>query len=78
LGILINFTAVDPIKALIWSAVANGVIAVPIMAVMLLVGTKPAILGKYTLSLRHQLLGWFATLVMLAAVLAMIAAWIIG
>jgi Mn2+/Fe2+ NRAMP family transporter len=77
-GILINFTAVDPIKALIWSAVANGVIAVPIMAVMLLVGTKPAILGKYTLSLRHQLLGWFATLVMLAAVLAMIAAWIIG
>ncbi len=77
-GVLINFTSLDPIKALIWSAVANGVIAVPIMAVMLWVGTKSSILGQYTLSLRHQLLGWFSTLVMFAAVLAMVYAWITG
>jgi Mn2+/Fe2+ NRAMP family transporter len=74
--VLINFTAIDPIKTLIWSAVVNGVIAVPIMAVMLWVGTQSSILGQYTLSVPHKLLGWFATLVMFAAVLAMLYSWL--
>ncbi len=74
-GVLVDFTSLDPIKALIWSAVANGVVAVPIMAVMLWIGRMPAILGTHTLSAKHQILGWFATAVMLAAVLAMVLAW---
>jgi Mn2+/Fe2+ NRAMP family transporter len=78
IGTLIDFTSLDPIKALVWSAVANGVIAVPIMAVMLWLGNNKTILGKYTLTWRHELLGWFATLVMLAAVMAMVWAWIAG
>jgi NRAMP (natural resistance-associated macrophage protein)-like metal ion transporter len=78
IGTLIDFTAIDPIKALVWSAVVNGVIAVPIMAVMLWLGTNKAILGKYTLTRRHKWLGWFATAVMAAAVVAMICAWIAG
>jgi Mn2+/Fe2+ NRAMP family transporter len=51
--------------------VVNGVIAVPIMAVMMWLGTKRELLGDYTLSLRHRVLGWFATVVMGAAVIAM-------
>ena len=71
IGTLIDFTPLDPIKALVWSAVVNGVIAVPIMAVMMWLGTKREVLGDYTLTLRHRVLGWFATAVMGAAVMAM-------
>lgn len=71
-GVLINFTAIDPINALIWSAVTNGVIAVPIMAMMLWVGTNKNILGQYTLNKFHTILGWFATFIMFSAVLAMV------
>lgn len=71
-GTLIDFSALDPIKALVWSAVVNGVVAVPIMWIMMRIGTSRAILGEYTLSRRHQILGWFATLVMFAAVCAMV------
>jgi Mn2+/Fe2+ NRAMP family transporter len=50
------------------------VIAVPIMAVMMWLGSRRDILGPHTLSIRHRLLGWFATAVMAAAVVAMLAA----
>jgi Mn2+/Fe2+ NRAMP family transporter len=48
IGTLMDFTALDPIKALVWSAVVNGVIAVPIMAVMMWLGTKRELLGDYS------------------------------
>jgi NRAMP (natural resistance-associated macrophage protein)-like metal ion transporter len=72
IGTLIDFTGLDPIKALVWTAVVNGVIAVPIMAVMMWLGTRREVLGDYTLTLRHRVLGWFATAVMAAAVIAML------
>jgi NRAMP (natural resistance-associated macrophage protein)-like metal ion transporter len=75
-GTLVDFTPLDPIKALVWSAVVNGVVAVPIMCVMMLLGTNRSILGDATLTRRHQVLGWFATAVMLAAVVAMVWSWI--
>lgn len=74
-GTLIDFSALDPIKALVWSAVVNGVVAVPIMFVMMRLGSNRTILGDYTLSLRHRILGWFATFVMFAAVVAMVYSW---
>ena len=77
-GTLIDFTPLDPIKALVWSAVVNGVIAVPIMAVMMWLGTNRTVLGDYTLTRRHQIFGWLATAVMLAAVVAMVWAWLAG
>jgi NRAMP (natural resistance-associated macrophage protein)-like metal ion transporter len=75
-GTLVDFTPLDPIKALVWSAVVNGVVAVPIMCVMMLLGINRKILGAATLTRRHQVLGWFATAVMLAAVIAMVWTWI--
>jgi NRAMP (natural resistance-associated macrophage protein)-like metal ion transporter len=72
-GMLLNFTPVDPIKALFWSALINGVISVPIMAVMLLLACESDIMGEFTLSRRHRIIGWLGVVIMLAAVVAMFA-----
>ena len=70
-GVILGFIGLDPIKALFWSAVVNGVISVPIMAVMMLMAVKPAIMGKLGISKRLQWLGWLCTGVMMVAVAAM-------
>lgn len=75
-GVALCFTPIDPIKALYWSAVINGVISVPIMAIMMLMAAKPAIMGKFTLTLKLKILGWICTGVMAAAVIVMF--WAIG
>lgn len=71
LGIVLGFTPMDPIKALYWSAVINGVISVPIMLVMMLMAVRPEIMGKFVISMPLKLLGWLATLMMAVAVVAM-------
>ena len=71
IGTLMDFTNLDPIRALVWSAVVNGVIAVPIMVVMMLLGSNRAVLGDAVLTPRHRLLGWAAVGVMAVAVVAM-------
>ncbi len=72
-GVALTFTKVDPIKALFWSAVINGVIAVPIMAVMMLLTGNEKVMGTFTARLGLKILGWVATAVMAAAVVAMFA-----
>ncbi|MBS0436689.1 MAG: divalent metal cation transporter [Proteobacteria bacterium] len=74
IGTAIDFTPLDPIKALLWSAIANGVVAVPIMVAMMWLGSRREILGAHTLTRRHRVLGWIATATMAAAVLAMLFA----
>ena len=71
-GVVLNWTPIDPIKALVWSAVINGVIAVPIMAVMMLLGSRTRVMGHYVIGKRLRVFGWMATLVMAAAVIAMV------
>jgi len=75
LGVALNFTSVDPIKALFWSAVINGVIAVPIMAVMMLMAVRADIMGPFAITRRLTVLGWLATAIMAIVVLAMVATW---
>jgi NRAMP (natural resistance-associated macrophage protein)-like metal ion transporter len=75
LGVALNFTAIDPIKALFWCAVINGVVAVPIMAVMMLMAARPDIMGPFVITRRLTVLGWLATATMAAVVLAMLATW---
>ena len=70
-GVLLDFTPIHPIQALFWSAVINGVIAVPIMAMMMLMAARPEVMGSFVISRRLKILGWIATLVMLLAVIAM-------
>ena len=71
LGVALCFTPVDPIKALYWSAVVNGVLSVPIMAIMMLMASRTDIMGRFVISLRLKLLGWFCTGVMTVAAIAM-------
>jgi Mn2+/Fe2+ NRAMP family transporter len=71
-GIALGFTPLNPIKALYWSAVINGVISVPIMVVMMLMAARPDIMGELVVKRRLKLLGWLATAVMAIAVVAML------
>jgi NRAMP (natural resistance-associated macrophage protein)-like metal ion transporter len=72
-GMLLDYAPVDPIEALVLSAQINGVIAVPVMAIMMLLAQNRKIMGAYTLSLRHRVLGWGGVGIMAAAVIAMFA-----
>ncbi|MBI2749113.1 MAG: divalent metal cation transporter [Burkholderiales bacterium] len=73
IGTVMGYLEVDPIKALVWSAIVNGVISVPIMAVLMGIGQSKRIMGSYTITLRHRIFGWAATVVMAVAVLVMFA-----
>ena len=72
LGVAIDFTPIDPFKALYWTAIVNGVIAVPIMAVMMRMAVRPDIMGTFCHHAQLQQLGWFTTILMGAAVVAML------
>ena len=71
LGVGIDFTPLDPIKALFWSAVLNGVITVPIIAAMLIVASRPQQMGAFVATPGQRILGWTTTAVMAAAAVAM-------
>jgi NRAMP (natural resistance-associated macrophage protein)-like metal ion transporter len=71
-GIAIDWLPIEPIKALFWSAVINGVVAVPIMATMIIVASRRKLMGKFVASLRLRVLGWFATAIMAAASIMML------
>ncbi|CAH1905189.1 NRAMP (Natural resistance-associated macrophage protein) metal ion transporter [Candidatus Nitrotoga sp. HW29] len=77
LGVALNFTSIDPIKALFWSAVINGVIAVPIMVVIMLMAAKPDVMGQFVITPGLRITGWLATAVMAFAVFAMAVTWLI-
>ncbi|MEY8689273.1 MAG: NRAMP family divalent metal transporter [Leptothrix sp. (in: b-proteobacteria)] len=72
IGTLGSTLELDPIKALVWSAIVNGVISVPIMVVMMWIGQSEAVMGVLTMSRRHRVFGWAATGVMALAVAFML------
>jgi Mn2+/Fe2+ NRAMP family transporter len=67
MGILIDWSRIDPIKALFWSAVLNGISAVPIMIAMMLVASRRQIMGRFTERPALMIFGWAATAVMAGA-----------
>ena len=70
LGAALNFVGLDPVRALYWAAVVNGVLAAPLMAVMMLIARNPRVMGRLTLSPSMAIWGWAATAVMAAASIA--------
>ncbi|MGE5517020.1 MAG: NRAMP family divalent metal transporter [Bacteroidota bacterium] len=72
LGIALNLAQVDPIRALFWSAVINGVAAVPVMICMMLMATRRRIMGPAVMSRPLLAVGWLATALMAAAAVAMV------
>ncbi|WP_395740890.1 Nramp family divalent metal transporter [Prosthecobacter sp.] len=75
LGLALNFTPMDPIKALIWTAVINGVTAVPLMVVMMLMTMNRKVMGQFTLSRYLLVTGWLATALMAAATVGLFWTW---
>jgi NRAMP (natural resistance-associated macrophage protein)-like metal ion transporter len=75
IGIIINFVGIDPIKALFWSAVLNGIVAVPLMAVIMVMAMQPRVMGPFILPRSLWAMGWLTTGVMAVAVVAMFATW---
>jgi NRAMP (natural resistance-associated macrophage protein)-like metal ion transporter len=67
LGALGNVFGVNPVKALVWAAVLNGIVAVPVMALLMLMSVRTAVLGEFCISRSWVALGWIATAVMAAA-----------
>ena len=75
LGAGVNFTALDPVKALFWSAVINGVVAVPVMIAMMLLVRSRTVMGAIVAPPVLTAIGWAATLVMALAAAGMFATW---
>ncbi|HUC09952.1 MAG TPA: divalent metal cation transporter [Stellaceae bacterium] len=75
IGVFINFVRLDPIKALFWSAVINGVVAVPLMTVIMIMARQRRVMGPFTIPLPLSAMGWLTTGVMAAAVAGMFATW---
>ena len=73
LGTAINFLPVDPIRALYWSAVINGVMAAPIIVVMMKLASDPRVMGRFTLSSWLKIVGWITAAVMAVCVVGLIA-----
>ncbi|MEZ0606026.1 NRAMP family divalent metal transporter [Paraburkholderia sp. IW21] len=70
-GLALGFTSIDPIKALFWSAVINGVTSVPIMVLTMKMASHADVMGKFTIPGSLRAVGWLATVVMGVAVTAM-------
>ncbi|NTJ11033.1 divalent metal cation transporter [Rhizobium lusitanum] len=75
LGIGLNFSPIDPIKALFWSAVINGVVAVPVMALMMHLSSHRPAMGEFRLHIGLKIVGWLATFIMVAAAIGLFATW---
>jgi NRAMP (natural resistance-associated macrophage protein)-like metal ion transporter len=71
-GLVIQYSPINPMKALFWSAVINGVVAVPLMAVVIVLVSRKSVMGAYTAPWPIVALGWAATAVMGAAALCMV------
>ena len=70
-GMALTFAPISPMSALFWSAVLNGVIAVPLMVVIMIMGADSAIMGAFAIRGRLRVMGWISTAVMAAASIGM-------
>jgi Mn2+/Fe2+ NRAMP family transporter len=71
IGVGLDFSGIDPIKALIWSAVINGIVAVPLMIAVMHMASMPKIMGNFTVKGKIRLLGWLATALMTGTALTL-------
>ena len=74
LGVSLQYVGIDPARALYWAAVVNGVLAAPLMVMMMLIVRNPRAMGRLTLGPRATITGWFATLLMAGATIIFFAA----
>ena len=73
LGVSLQYVGIDPARALYWAAVVNGVLAAPLMVMMMLIVRNPRAMGRLTLGRRATITGWIATGVMAVATIVFFA-----
>ena len=74
-GVGLNLVGIDPMRALFWSAVVNGIVAVPLMFLIMFMSSNPAVVKQFSLPQYLRIAGWIATVVMLlASVLFLVSA----
>jgi NRAMP (natural resistance-associated macrophage protein)-like metal ion transporter len=78
IGFALGFTGIGSITMLIWSAVLNGIVAVPIMAIMMVIVTNPALMGRFEAKPWLVALGWVGTLLMGLAVISLIGSYLMS
>jgi Mn2+/Fe2+ NRAMP family transporter len=78
LGVGLNFTSLDPIKALYWSAVVNGVLAAPIMTILMVLARRPKVMGALVVKGWLYWLGWASTAAMALCIVGMVATLFMG
>jgi len=78
IGFGLGFTGIDSIHMLVWSAVLNGIVAVPIMAMMMVIVANPGLMGRFKASPRLIALGWAGTGLMAVAVIALFWSFLTG
>jgi Mn2+/Fe2+ NRAMP family transporter len=74
-GMSMSVLRLDPVKALFWSAVVNGVVAVPLMAMIMLIAVRPGVMGQFVVGRWLRGFGWLATAIMALAAIGMFATW---
>jgi Mn2+/Fe2+ NRAMP family transporter len=75
LGVAISLSPINPIKALYWSAVLNGVVSVPIMTIMMIMTAQARIMGQFVIRGWLRAVGWLSTLAMALCVVGMAVGW---
>ena len=78
IGIALNFNSINPISALYWSAVINGVLAVPVMVLLMIMARRKDVMGHFVVGGPLHWLGWLSTAAMLLSVLAMAVGFFLG
>jgi Mn2+/Fe2+ NRAMP family transporter len=71
LGIAVDLSPIDPIKALVWSAVVNGVTVVPVLVAMMIVASRSREMGRFVATRTQRIFGWLTTAMMAVAAVAM-------
>lgn len=74
-GLLLNFLHIDPVKALFWAAILNGLVAAPLMAVIMLMASNRKVMGKFVIPPYLRWVGWAATAVMLCVCIGVLISW---
>ncbi len=74
-GVVIDFAGINPISALFWTAVINGVVAPPLLVVVMLVSNNKRVMGTRTNGIFTNIIGWLAAAIMFAAAIGMIVTW---
>jgi len=75
IGLSLNFMHIDPVKALFWAAILNGVVAAPLMAVIMVMASSKKVMGQFVISRQLKAMGWIATSVMLCACIGVFLTW---